>query len=65
MDHSAALDNLKLRYAAFLPSNERVRAFATTKSVTSVKEFIGVFDGPLDAKPTADEVWPIPQMFPY
>lgn len=57
-DISAALDNLGQRYPQHLPSNERVVEFATSDKVTSLNEWLALFDAPVELTLEQDLVWP-------
>jgi hypothetical protein len=59
-DIPAALDNLKQRFPQFLPSNERVVAFTVCEKVTSLAEYLEIYDSPVDVVLESDRVWPAP-----
>lgn len=59
-DIPAALDNLRQRFPQFLPSNERVVALTLCDKVTSLAEFLDIFDAPLETTLESDRVWPAP-----
>ncbi len=64
-DLPAALDNLRQRYPQFLPSNERVVALAQCERVTSLVEYLALYDDPIDLVLEGQLVWPTPQPLLY
>jgi hypothetical protein len=64
-DIPAALDNLRQRFPQFLPSNERVMAFTLCEKVTSLAEYLEIYDSPVDVEFDSDRVWPAPAPLTY
>lgn len=64
-DIPAALDNLRQRFPQFLPSNERVQAFTASPKVTSLNEYLDIFDAPVDVVFESERVWPAPPPLSY
>lgn len=64
-DISAALDNLRQRYAEFIPSNERLKAFTGLKGVTTLQEYLEIFDAPIEVNLDRELVWPPPPALEY
>ena len=64
-DIPAALDNLRQRYPQFLPSNERVTALAGWDKVTSLSEYLAIYDDPIELVQESDLVWPAPPPLLY
>ena len=64
-DIPAALDNLRQRYSQFLPSNERVTALATWDKVTSLAEYLAIYDDPIELFQESALVWPAPSPLHY
>lgn len=64
-DIPAALDNLRQRYPQYLPSNERVTALAGWDKVTSLAEFLAIYDEPVELTLESNLVWPAPAPLLY
>jgi hypothetical protein len=55
-----ALDTLKQRFADYLPSDERVRAFAVHPKTKAVAAFLRVYDAPIAVKLPSTQAKPLP-----
>lgn len=57
---------LQERFAQYLPSDERVQALAASEKLTSVSEWLAIFDSPVVLNATAiDSVYPLPPRATY
>jgi len=64
-DISAALDNLRQRYADFIPSNERLKALTSVPGITTLEEYLDIFDAPIEVALDRELVWPPPPALEY
>jgi hypothetical protein len=61
-DLEAALGSLAKYYGDLLPSNERLVAFTASDAVTSLDDFMEIFDDPVKVDLESDLVWPLQQI---
>lgn len=64
-DISAALDNLRQRYSEFLPSNDRIKKLCEMEGLTTLEEYLDLFDAPFDVPLESELVWPAPKSLVY
>jgi len=54
------LEHLQERYAAFLPSDDRVSALAASDCITSLDEWLELYDAPISFTSAAEACYPMP-----